>query len=380
MHVYLVGGAVRDELLGRPVAERDWVVVGASPEQMQRLGYRAVGRDFPVFLHPQTQEEYALARRERKVGPGYRGFTTQFSADVTLEQDLQRRDLTINAIARDAEGHLIDPFGGQRDLQARVLRHVSDAFVEDPVRILRVARFAARFASLGFTIAPETLQLMRRMVDNGEVRSLVPERLWRELARALAEPTPEACFELLQQCGALPVLLPELRWDASTRQALQAAVQLGADAGVRFAALLGSASPAQISALCERLRVPTDFRELAVLNAAWAPGLPEAAEAGAGALLALLEKADAYRRAARFEQLLLAAEATLRGLHAHDGTADRAQRAAQRLREARSASASVTLPPGQLQQLAGPQIAAAMRAAREAQIQAQLSQSVRRRS
>jgi tRNA nucleotidyltransferase (CCA-adding enzyme) len=380
MQVYLVGGAVRDELLGRPVLERDWVVVGASPGEMERLGYRAVGRDFPVFLHPQTHEEYALARRERKIGPGYRGFTTQFSPDVTLEQDLQRRDLTINAIARDEQGHLIDPFGGQRDLQARLLRHVSEAFVEDPVRILRLARFAARFASLGFKVAPETLLLMRRMVDNGEVRSLVPERLWRELSRALTEPTPEACFDLLQECGALPVLLPELRWDACTRQALQAAVQLSPDAAVRFAALLGSASPEQINVLCERLRVPTDYRELAVLNAGWAPGLPAAADASAAALLALLERADAYRRAGRFEQLLLAAEATLRGHGAQDGTADRAQRAAQRLREARSASASVTLPPEQLQRLAGPQIAAAIRAAREAAIEARLSHSVRRRS
>jgi tRNA nucleotidyltransferase (CCA-adding enzyme) len=373
MHVYLVGGAVRDELLGRPVTERDWVVVGASPEEMQRLGYRAVGRDFPVFLHPQTHEEYALARRERKVGPGYRGFTTQFSTDVTLEQDLQRRDLTINAIARDAHGRLIDPFGGQRDLQARSLRHVSEAFVEDPVRILRVARFAARFASLGFSVAPDTLLLMRRMVDNGEVRSLVPERLWREVSRALAEPTPEACFDLLQECGALVVLMPELHWPSSARPALRTAAQLSADAGVRFAALLGSSPPAQINALCERLRVPTDYRELAVLNAGWAAGLIDAAEASAAALLSLLEKADAYRRGARFEQLLLAAEATLNGQGAGDGTPARARGAAQRLREARSVSASVTLPPEQLQGLAGPQIAGAMRAAREAQIQAQLS-------
>jgi len=218
MQVYLVGGAVRDGLLGRPVSERDWVVVGASPEEMQRLGYRPVGRDFPVFLHPQTHEEYALARRERKVSPGYRGFTTQYSPDVTLEQDLQRRDLTINAMARDSEGRLIDPFGGQRDLAARSLRHVSEAFVEDPVRILRVARFAARFAELGFSVAPETLALMRRMVDNGEVRALVPERLWRELSRALAEPDPEACFDVLAQCGALAVLMPELPWDEEARR------------------------------------------------------------------------------------------------------------------------------------------------------------------
>jgi tRNA nucleotidyltransferase (CCA-adding enzyme) len=299
---------------------------------------------------------------------------------VTLEQDLQRRDLTINAIARDAEGRLIDPFGGQRDLQARLLRHVSEAFVEDPVRILRVARFAARFAELGFRVAPDTLLLMRRMVDNGEVRSLVAERLWRELSRALAEPTPAACFDLLQECGALAVLIPELQWPSSARHALRVAVQLSTDAGVRFAALLGASSVAQISALCERLRVPTTHRELAVLNAGWAPGLLEAGKAGADALLSLLEKADAYRRADRFAQLLLAAEASLTGQNGENEIRTGVAQAAQRLREARSASASVILPPEQLQGLAGPQIAAAMRAAREAQIQAQLSQSVRRRS
>ena len=373
MHVYLVGGAVRDELLGRPVSERDWVVVGASPEEMQRLGYRPVGRDFPVFLHPQTHEEYALARRERKVGPGYRGFTTQFSPDVTLEQDLQRRDLTINAIARDPQGGLIDPFGGQRDLAARSLRHVSDAFVEDPVRILRVARFAARFAELGFTVAPETLLLMRRMVDNGEVRALVPERLWRELSRALGEPTPEACLDLLQQCGALAVLMPELPWEAGTQRALRTAVQLSADASVRFAALLGSVPATGIEALCARLRVPTDFRELAVLNTAWAGGLPSAAGASAPALLEWLERADAYRRAARFERLLLAAQATLAGRSEADWNSGQLQRAAQRLRQAHGTSASVTPTPEQLQGLRGPEIAAAMRAAREAQIEKQLA-------
>ena len=185
MQVYLVGGAVRDQLLQRPVKERDWVVVGATPQQLEQLGYRAVGRDFPVYLHPQTHEEYALARLERKVAPGYRGFTTQFSPEVTLEQDLERRDLTINAMARAEDGTLIDPFGGQRDLEQRQLRHVSAAFVEDPVRIVRVARFIARYASLGFTIAPETLELMRRMVADGEVRALVPERLWRDRGEAL---------------------------------------------------------------------------------------------------------------------------------------------------------------------------------------------------
>ena len=200
MQVYLVGGAVRDELLGLVAAERDWVVVGATPEQLQQAGYRAVGREFPVFLHPDTHEEYALARVERKTGPGYRGFETRFSPEVTLHQDLQRRDLTINAMARAPDGTLIDPYGGRNDLEQRLLRHVSPAFVEDPVRILRVARFAARLAALGFRLAPETAALMHRMVDNGEINSLVSERVWREMQRALGEARPEVFFDVLQDC------------------------------------------------------------------------------------------------------------------------------------------------------------------------------------
>src|ERR1700745_4253756 len=202
MEVYLVGGAVRDRLLGLPVRERDWVVGGALPEDLERAGYVSVGREFPVFLHPETHEEHALARLERKVAPGYRGFTTQFSPDVTLEEDLRRRDLTINAMAESASGELIDPFGGQADLAARVLRHVSEAFVEDPVRILRVARFAARYAALGFRIADETRALMRHIVAAGEARTLVPERVWQETERALAEAHPEVFFETLRACGA----------------------------------------------------------------------------------------------------------------------------------------------------------------------------------
>ena len=203
MRVYLVGGAVRDRLLNRPVKERDWVVVGADPLELERAGYQSVGREFPVFLHPQTHEEYALARRERKVAPGYRGFTTQFAPDVTLEEDLKRRDLTINAMAESEDGTLIDPYGGQADLAARLLRHVSEAFVEDPVRILRVARFAARYAGLGFHIAPQTMQLMRRMTGSGEVDALVPERVWQETERALGESHPDVFFETLRGCGAL---------------------------------------------------------------------------------------------------------------------------------------------------------------------------------
>ncbi len=373
MRVYLVGGAVRDELLGRPVSERDWVVVGATPEEMQQLGYRAVGQDFPVYLHPQTHEEYALARRERKIGPGYRGFTTQFSADVTLEQDLQRRDLTINAMARDADGRLIDPFGGQQDLIARSLRHVSPAFVEDPVRILRVARFAARFAGLGFTVAPETGALMRQMVDNGEVRALVPERVWRELTRALGEAAPEAGLEVLEGCGALPVLLPELRWDERARRALTAAVAHSPEPSVRFAALLGGCDRDAIGALCERLRVPTDFRELALLNAHWAEHLPVARDAPPAMLLQLLEEADAFRRGGRFERLLLAAQATQLGQGSERADPERARQAAQRLQRALEAAQGVTLPPGQLQSLRGAQIGEALRKAREARIAQVLS-------
>src|SRR5215475_7068461 len=210
MEVYLVGGPVRDRLLGLPVRERDWVVVGARPEDLERQGYVSVGREFPVFLHPETKEEYALARLERKVSPGYRGFTTQFSPDVTLEEDLKRRDLTINALAETPSGEIIDPYGGQKDLREKVLRHVSEAFVEDPVRILRLARFAARFAELGFTVAGETLALMRRMVQSAEVDTLVPERVWQETERALGESRPDVFFQTLRDCGALAVIFPEI--------------------------------------------------------------------------------------------------------------------------------------------------------------------------
>jgi tRNA nucleotidyltransferase (CCA-adding enzyme) len=210
MEVYLVGGAVRDRLLGRPVHERDWVVVGARPEELERDGFVPVGREFPVFLHPQTHEEYALARLERKVGLGYKGFTTQFAPDVTLEEDLKRRDLTINAMAETPAGEVIDPYGGRRDLEARLLRHVSEAFVEDPVRILRVARFAARYANLGFRVAEDTVALMKRMTESGEVDALVPERVWQETERALGETRPDVFFETLRGCGALAKIFPEI--------------------------------------------------------------------------------------------------------------------------------------------------------------------------
>src|SRR5262249_41759785 len=253
MRVYLVGGAVRDRLLGLPVRERDWVVVGADPVELVDAGYQSVGREFPVFLHPETHEEYALARRERKVAPGYRGFTTQFSPDVTLEEDLKRRDLTINAMAETESGEIIDPYGGKADLAAQQLRHVSEAFVEDPVRVLRVARFAARYAHLGFHVAPETLALMRRMTAAGEVSALVPERVWQETERALGETDPQVFFETLRACGALAVIFPEIdalfgvpqppRWHPEidtgvhVMMAVHQAASAGASTPVRFAVL-----------------------------------------------------------------------------------------------------------------------------------------------
>lgn len=354
MQVYLVGGAVRDELLGLTAAERDWVVVGATPEQLQQAGYRAVGRDFPVFLHPDTHEEYALARVERKTGPGYRGFETRFSPEVTLQQDLQRRDLTINAMARAPDGTLIDPYGGRNDLEQRLLRHVSPAFVEDPVRILRVARFAARLAPLGFTLAPETAALMRRMIDNGEINSLVSERVWREMQRALGESQPEEFFQVLQDCGALAVLLPELDWRAAERATMQRAARLSAEPSVRFAALLADAAPQAITALSERLRVPNDYRELALLTARLWQRIAAADTLDAGGVLELLEAADAFRRPDRFELLL-------RATQARSGSDDSLHAA---LAVALVTAAGVTLPPEQIAQLKGIAIAAAYRDAR----------------
>ena len=351
MEVYLVGGAVRDELLGRPVHERDWVVVGATAAEMEQAGYRAVGREFPVFLHPITHEEYALARLERKTGPGYRGFSTRFSPDVTLEQDLQRRDLTINAIARSADGTLIDPYGGVRDISQRLLRHVSPAFVEDPVRVLRVARFAARFGSLGFRVAPETDELMREMVRNGEVNALVPERVWREMERALGEANPEAFLDVLDCCGALRVLLPELSWSDRERRALLRASQLSSDGSVRFAALTAGIEQKNIVSLCDRLRTPSEYRELArltvTLTTQLAGGL---GDRPADTLLTLFEQADAFRRRDRFDKALLAAEARM--------TVD------PRVRAALSAAAQVALPPTQAATLQGPEIAALLHNAR----------------
>jgi tRNA nucleotidyltransferase (CCA-adding enzyme) len=295
---YEVGGCVRDELLGLPVADRDWVVVGSTPEDMVRRGFRPVGKDFPVFLHPETHEEYALARTERKSGRGYKGFTVYAAPDVTLEDDLRRRDLTINAMARDASGRLIDPFGGEQDLREGVLRHVSEAFEEDPVRILRVARFVARF---GFAIAPETQALMRRMVDIGEADHLVAERVWQEFSRGLLEKHPARMLEVLDACGLSARLLPELSHD---RAALERAAAAGAPLAVRFTVLTWGLEEAAVNALCDRLRAPNEARELAV---AAARGRALLGAKDAAALLELLKRADAIRRPERFAQLLEAA-------------------------------------------------------------------------
>ena len=301
MKSYVVGGAVRDELLGLPVQDRDHVVVGATPEEMTAAGYKPVGKDFPVFLHPETHEEYALARTERKSGRGYKGFTVYSAPDVTLEQDLVRRDLTINAIARGPDGKLIDPFHGEKDLRAGVLRHVSEAFAEDPVRILRVARFAARF---GFDIAGETMQLMKRMVDSGEADHLVAERVWQEFAKGLAEPEPGLMFAALEACGLRQKLLPELR---------QIPPSFSGPLPVRFAVLCWPLAEADIQALCGRIKAPNEERELALL-ASRTKNLFSAAKPGD--LLNLLKRADAFRRPERFEMLLQTAAIALPGLHA----------------------------------------------------------------
>lgn len=313
MQTYVVGGAVRDELLGLPVVDRDWVVVGATPEQMTAAGYRPVGKDFPVFLHPQTHEEYALARTERKSGRGYKGFTVYSAPDVSLEDDLARRDLTINAMARDAQGGLVDPFHGKADLDAKVLRHVGEAFGEDPVRILRVARFAARFR---FKVADETMALMRRMVAEGEADFLVAERVWQEFARGLLEPHPHEMFGVLEQCGALSRLAPELSAivGGESRAALLAALARAAGEGaplpVRFAVLAwfgGRDCEAAFGALSQRLRAPAEERELAALTCRSRADLRSALHADAAGLFSLLKRTDALRRAGRFEALLCAA-------------------------------------------------------------------------
>lgn len=348
MKILLVGGAVRDKLLGREVTEKDWVVIGATPEQMAALGYTAVGKDFPVFLHPTTKEEYALARTERKTGRGYGGFSFDCSTEVSLEEDLIRRDLTINAIAEDEQGNIIDPYNGLQDLREKRLRHVSAAFAEDPVRILRVARFAARYHALGFQVADETMALMQTMVDNGEVDFLVAERVWKEMQRALGEPNPDVFFETLRACGALAKLLPELNALFGVPQtpthhpevdtglhclmSLQQAAKLSNDPVVRFATLmhdLGKGiTPKEewprhiaheirslplVKQLCTRIAAPKEYKELALIVAEWHTHCHRALELNPSTLLKTFQALDAFRRPERFMLFLLCCEADARG-------------------------------------------------------------------
>jgi len=348
MHIYKVGGAVRDRLLGRPVTEVDWVVVGASVDDMLAQGFRPVGADFPVFLHPKTGEEYALARTERKTGQGYGGFTFHTSPEVTLEQDLIRRDLTVNAMAEDQQGQLIDPYGGQQDLQARLLRHVSPAFAEDPLRVLRVARFAARYADLGFKIAPDTLALMRQLSESGELQALTPERIWKEISRALMEPHPEVFIQVLRDCTALSALLPEVDalfgvpqtalhhpevdTGAHILLVLQQCAQYQHPLVVRWACLLhdlgkGTTPAADwprhiahetrglplIRALNQRCKAPRDCQELAALVGEFHTHAHRALELRPATLLKLLQHFDIHRRPERFEHYLAACEMDTRG-------------------------------------------------------------------
>lgn len=395
--IYLVGGAVRDAMLGRAHGDRDYVVVGARPDDMLALGYKPVGKDFPVFLHPETREEYALARTERKTGPGYHGFSFHAAPDVTLEQDLARRDLTINAMARDETGTLVDPYGGEKDLHERVLRHVSPAFAEDPVRILRVARFLARYAPLGFRIADETMALMRAMVANGEVAHLVPERVWAETRKALAEPQPAAFVRALRECGALAALFPELdalygvpqspqhhpEVDCGTHLELvldQAAQLAPGDDLAGFCALthdLGKALTPQdelprhighehrglapLRALCERLKVPAEHAEIAALTCRHHLDAHRALELKPTTVLALLESFDAFRRPERLDPFLIACTADKRGRLGH---AEDAYPQTDFLRTARAAARAVAAQPFIEQGLQGTAIGEAMRRAR----------------
>jgi tRNA nucleotidyltransferase (CCA-adding enzyme) len=402
MQVYLVGGAVRDQLLGRQVKERDWVVVGGSPEELLTAGYRAVGRDFPVFLHPETHEEHALARRERKTGPGYRGFVTEFSPDITLEEDLLRRDLTINAIAQLPDGTLVDPFGGKADLEARVLRHVSASFCEDPVRILRLARFAARFAPLGFSVHDSTLALARQMVAAGEVDALVPERVWQETERALGEGRPDVFFKVLRDCGALKVIFPEVdrlfgvpqppQWHPEVDTGvhvllcLKRGAELGAPVTARFAILvhdLGKGVTPQsewpkhvmheqrslplVDALCDRLKVPVAHRELARLVAEEHTRVHRALELRPETVLDLLQESDAFRRPDRFREMLLACQCDAQG---RTGLEQRPYPQRDYLAAARDAAAAAQLSPQEIEGREGPAIAQLLRSKRVAAVRA----------
>jgi len=406
MKAYVVGGAVRDGLLGEPVNDRDWVVTGASPQDMLDAGYLPVGKDFPVFLHPRTHEEYALARTERKTGPGYRGFVVHTAPDVTLEDDLRRRDLTINAIAQQADGTLVDPYHGVRDLRAGVLRHVSDAFMEDPVRILRLARFAARWP--GFSVAPETTELMRRMVDAGEVDALVAERVWQELSRGLMERAPARMFEVLRSVGALARLIPEL--DAlfgvpqppqhhpevdtgvHTLMVLARCAATAQPLPVRYACLvhdLGKGTtPADvlprhigheqrgerlIRGVNERLRVPADCGELALLTAREHSNVHGSASFDAKAVMRLLERCDAFRRPARFLQMLAACECDATGrLGLEDRPYPQRARLAAALKTVQDVDTGTVSAQAIERGMTGPAIADAIRQARVAALAASL--------
>ena len=400
MKIYLVGGAVRDKLLGLSVQDRDYVVVGATPEEMAAKGFKPVGADFPVFLHPATKEEYALARTERKSGRGYKGFTVHAAPDVTLEDDLRRRDLSINAMAEDENGNLVDPFGGAEDLKRGVLRHVSPAFAEDPVRILRVARFAARFAKRGFRVADDTNALMRAMVASGEVDHLVPERVWEELKRALSEERPSAFFLALRDCGALARLFPEIEALFGVPQpeqhhpeidtgvhamlVLDAAARLSGDARVRFAALmhdLGKGTtpkgewPQHIGHeergveltrnFCARFRVPNEYRDLAVLAARYHAHCHRAPELRPGTVLEVLEALDAFRRPERLEQFVAACEADFRG---RTGFEDRPYPQAELFRRALAAARAVDAAAVAPANAQGPEVGEKIRQARIAAI------------
>ena len=396
MDMYLVGGAVRDELLDYPVTEHDWVVVGARPEDLLAQGYTQVGKDFPVFLHPQTKDEYALARTERKQGHGYTGFTVDCAPSVTLEEDLLRRDLTINAIAQDVDGNLIDPYGGQADLEQRVLRHVSDAFVEDPLRVLRTARFAARFARLDFCVAPETLALMAEIVEQDELAHLPKERVWREMERALGEDNPEVFIEVLRDCGALQKLLPEVAALFGVPQpaehhpeidtgehvlmALQQTARMACATEVRFAVLLHDlgkgTTPEQdlprhiaheergaklVDAACERLRVPRRYRDLARVVCRFHTHCHRALQLRGKTLLKVLSATDALRRPEHFEAFLQACEADARG---RLGLEQRGYPQADYLRQALAAAKEISAAQFAAERLSGKALGEAINTAR----------------
>jgi tRNA nucleotidyltransferase (CCA-adding enzyme) len=400
MDIYLVGGAVRDKLLNRPVREKDWVVVGGNPAALESQGFKKVGKNFPVFLHPDTAEEYALARTETKTGPGYHGFEVYAGQDVSLEDDLLRRDLTVNAIAEDSEGNLTDPFHGQADIDARVLRHVSDAFREDPLRVLRVARFAARFHALGFSVAPETMQLMREMSASGELDTLVPERIWKETATALSESHPDVYLETLRECGALAIIFPELeqlfgvpqpeKWhpeiDTGVHilMVMRMAASLSDSLDVRFAAMvhdLGKGTTNKqwwpshrgheqrglplIEQLCDRLVVPNSCRHLALHVGLFHTLVHRAAELRPKTVLDMLEKIDAFRRPERFADFLLTCEADARG---RTGLENKPYPQGDLLRAAFAAAANISTDDIKARGLQGPEFGAALKETRLAAV------------